>query len=58
MAANAIGPRVAIPMHWGKVVGGREDAEAFVEACEMPAFVLEVYSPEAGNEPEPRQEEN
>ena len=58
MAANAIEPRVAIPMHWGKVVGGRKDAEAFVEACEMPAFVLEVYSPEAGNEPEPQQEEN
>ncbi len=46
-AANAIKPRVAIPMHWGKVVGTEKDAEAFVSQCDMPAFVLEIYTPEA-----------
>lgn len=49
-AANTIKPKVAVPMHWGKVVGSEKDARAFVEACEMPAFVLEVYAPKV--EPE------
>ena len=28
-AAEVIKPRVAIPMHWGDIIGGREDAEYF-----------------------------
>jgi L-ascorbate metabolism protein UlaG (beta-lactamase superfamily) len=51
-AANVIGPRVAVPMHWGKVVGSRKDAEKFVEKCEVPAVVLDVYEPKTEPEPE------
>jgi L-ascorbate metabolism protein UlaG (beta-lactamase superfamily) len=46
-AANAIRPRVAVPMHWGKIIGSRKDAEAFVAACEVPAVILDIYSPPA-----------
>jgi len=28
-AAARIGPRMAVPMHWGDIVGGRADAEEF-----------------------------
>ena len=52
-AANAIGPRVAIPMHWGKVVGSLEDAEIFVAECDVPAIILDVYTPEV--KPEQKQ---
>jgi len=31
-AANGFGPQVVIPMHWGDIVGGRGDAEAFEAA--------------------------
>ena len=31
-AALDIGPKVAIPMHYGSIVGGRADAERFAEA--------------------------
>jgi len=31
-AARAIGPRLAIPMHYGAIVGGQKDAEHFKEA--------------------------
>jgi len=30
-AARTINPKFAVPMHWGEVVGTREDAERFVE---------------------------
>ena len=30
-AARRIDPGVAVPMHWGTVIGSREDAEAFVQ---------------------------
>ena len=35
-AAESIKPRVAIPMHWGDIVGGRKDAEYFRDhvSCE------------------------
>jgi L-ascorbate metabolism protein UlaG (beta-lactamase superfamily) len=29
--ANRIGPKVAIPMHYGSVIGSIKDAEAFVQ---------------------------
>jgi L-ascorbate metabolism protein UlaG (beta-lactamase superfamily) len=51
-AANAIKPRVAIPMHWGKIVGSTEDAEKFVAECEVPALVMDRYEPEAEPETE------
>lgn len=46
-AANAIKPKVAIPMHWGKIVGSEEDARKFVTMCEVPAVILDVYTPAA-----------
>jgi L-ascorbate metabolism protein UlaG (beta-lactamase superfamily) len=39
-AANLIRPKVAIPMHWGKIVGSEKDAQAFKAACEVPAVIL------------------
>ena len=42
-AARAIGPRVAIPMHYGAIVGGTDDAETFRQALsgEMEVLVLQ-----------------
>jgi L-ascorbate metabolism protein UlaG (beta-lactamase superfamily) len=42
-AAEAIGyfkPKMAIPYHWGDIVGGRADAEAFSEAAECDTKIL------------------
>ncbi len=33
-AANIIGPEIAIPIHWGEIVGHEEDAEQFKEEVE------------------------
>ena len=32
-AAKIIKPNLVIPMHWGSIVGSREDAEEFVRLC-------------------------
>jgi L-ascorbate metabolism protein UlaG (beta-lactamase superfamily) len=40
-AARRIGPRVAVPMHWGGLVGTREDAEAFAAAAPVEVTILE-----------------
>jgi L-ascorbate metabolism protein UlaG (beta-lactamase superfamily) len=40
-AANAIKPQVAVPMHWGTVVGSEADAKQFVQLCQVPARILE-----------------
>jgi len=39
-AARRIGPRVAVPMHWGEHIGTREDAEAFREAAPVEVKIL------------------
>jgi L-ascorbate metabolism protein UlaG (beta-lactamase superfamily) len=39
-AANLIKPQVAIPMHWGAIVGSEEDAKAFKTACKVDALIL------------------
>jgi len=39
-AANAIKPAVAVPMHWGEIVGSRQDAESFRAQCEVPVQIL------------------
>ena len=46
-AANLIGPKVAVPMHWGKIVGSEKDAQAFKAACKVPAVILKDESSEA-----------
>jgi L-ascorbate metabolism protein UlaG (beta-lactamase superfamily) len=40
-AARRIDQGVAVPMHWGTVIGSREDAEAFVQAAPVEARILE-----------------
>lgn len=40
-AANAMQPGVAVPMHWGTIVGTREDAERFRELCKGTARIME-----------------
>lgn len=40
-AANAINPKIAIPMHWGKAVGSRADADNFRRIAKMRVEVLE-----------------
>ena len=39
-ATKFIKPKRAIPYHWGDIVGGRADAEAFAEAAECKVQVL------------------
>lgn len=39
-AANAIGPRYAIPIHYGTIVGSEKDAQKFQELCQVPVEVL------------------
>lgn len=43
-AAKIIRPTLAIPMHWGTIVGGEDDAEEFVDLCnekKINAIILE-----------------
>jgi L-ascorbate metabolism protein UlaG (beta-lactamase superfamily) len=44
-AARRIAPKLAIPMHWGTVVGSRADAEEFARAAPV-----EVHIPEKAGE--------
>ncbi len=41
-AANKIKPKLAIPMHWGTVVGSRQDAERFRELCAVEVKILKT----------------
>lgn len=38
--ANRINPRLAIPIHFGAVVGSRLDADAFAELAQVPVEIL------------------
>jgi L-ascorbate metabolism protein UlaG (beta-lactamase superfamily) len=40
-AANAIGPRWAVPMHYGDIVGSADDATRFEELCRIPVRKLQ-----------------
>lgn len=40
-AANAIRPKLAIPMHWGTIVGSERDAETFKKNCQVEVVILE-----------------
>ena len=44
VAANAMRPGVAVPMHWGKIVGDRKDAERFRDLCQVPVQIIEPGS--------------
>ncbi len=39
-ACNAFKPKIAVPMHWGSIVGGKSDAERFKELCEAEVRIL------------------
>lgn len=41
-AANLMRPKLAVPMHWGGIIGTRADAEAFKKACQVPVEILEA----------------
>ncbi len=41
-AANIIKPDIAIPMHYGSVVGNEEDAKEFVEMCKEEGIDAEI----------------
>ncbi|MGC8825524.1 MAG: MBL fold metallo-hydrolase [Anaerolineae bacterium] len=40
-AAGAIQPKLAIPMHYGAIVGGLSDAQRFAQACPVETVILE-----------------
>jgi len=42
-AAAVIKPRIAIPMHWGTIVGDRTDAELFQKQCPV---AVQIMTPE------------
>ncbi|MDP3992130.1 MAG: MBL fold metallo-hydrolase [Nanoarchaeota archaeon] len=45
-AANIIKPTLAIPMHWGTLVGTEEDAKEFVELCKDNDIRAEILEKE------------
>ena len=40
-AANLIEPDLAIPMHWGSLIGAHTDAETFKKQCKCKVLILE-----------------
>ena len=40
-AARRIQPRVAVPMHWGELIGSEADARAFADEATVPVRILE-----------------
>lgn len=40
-AANSIKPKIAIPMHWGKIIGSAEDAKKFKKLAKVEIRILE-----------------
>ena len=45
-AAKLIKPSLAIPMHWGSIVGSEEDAKEFCELCEEEGIKCEILEKE------------
>jgi L-ascorbate metabolism protein UlaG (beta-lactamase superfamily) len=43
-AARRIEPKIAVPMHWGTVIGSREDAEEFASKAPVEVVILETES--------------
>jgi L-ascorbate metabolism protein UlaG (beta-lactamase superfamily) len=39
--ANKIKPKLAVPMHWGDIIGSRADAELFAKQAQVPTEILE-----------------
>jgi L-ascorbate metabolism protein UlaG (beta-lactamase superfamily) len=45
-AAKIIQPTIAVPMHWGAVVGGEDDAREFCELCKEAGINAEILEKE------------
>lgn len=45
-AAKIIKPSLAIPMHWGSIVGSRDDAQEFVDLCKEENIKAEILEKE------------
>lgn len=45
-AAKIIKPTIAIPMHWGSIIGSEEDAKEFKEICESEGIRVEILKKE------------
>lgn len=45
-AASIIKPTLAIPMHWGAIIGTEEDAKEFVELCKESEIRAEILEKE------------
>ena len=45
-AAKKIKPTISIPIHWGSIVGTKEDAEEFKELCEEKNLRCEILEKE------------
>jgi L-ascorbate metabolism protein UlaG (beta-lactamase superfamily) len=43
-AARRIGPRIAVPMHWGEHLGTRDDARAFADRAPVEVRIMERVS--------------
>src|SRR6056297_4199775 len=41
-AAKLIKPKIVIPMHWGSIIGNKEDAEEFKELCSEEGLNCEI----------------
>jgi L-ascorbate metabolism protein UlaG (beta-lactamase superfamily) len=50
-AANLIKPKLAIPMHWGKIVGNAADAETFKAKTKVPVIILPAESAQPEGQP-------
>jgi len=44
-AANAIRPTLAIPLHFGDIIGSAADARRFSQLCQVPVRILEPEKP-------------
>jgi len=45
-AAKTIKPSVAIPMHWGSIVGSEDDAQEFIDLCREEGIKAEILEKE------------
>ncbi len=45
-AAKLIKPNLAIPMHWGEIIGDENDAKEFVELCKEEGIKAEILEKE------------
>jgi len=42
LAADSIKPKIAVPMHYGAIVGSTNDADKFKKLCQVEVKIMEV----------------